>query len=143
MRKLFTIIIFGFVFINLSGQQFNGIGFETVASVRAQSINILRSTDAPDAVKNNSISGTENLTETPQIRVYPNPAEDRIQVTANDKMIGNTFRIYSLLGSEMISHYIGSTQNAIDISALSRGLYLYGIIDKNNKTVLSGKFNKQ
>jgi hypothetical protein len=139
MKKLFTIIISGFVFLNLSAQQFSGANFETVASVQAQSINITHTSDAQDAAK----AGIDNVSEMPQIRVYPNPAEDRIQISVNDKMIGNTIRVYSLLGSEMMSHYIGSGQDVLDISALSRGLYLYGIIDKNSKTILSGKFNKQ
>ena len=100
-----------------------------------------------DAVKfiyrNGAPSSIETISEGPQIRVYPNPASDLIQVTVHDRLIGHTIRIYNLLGSEMISHNMATGEESINVSALQSGLYLYRIIDKNNKTILSGKFNKQ
>ena len=120
MRKLFTLIIFGLVFSQLTARSYTTGGNETSAA-----------------------NSTENITESLSVHLYPNPVEDQLNFTATDRMIGNTIRIYNLLGSEMDSRSINSGHESIDISSLQTGLYLYSIIDKNNKAVVAGKFNKQ
>lgn len=145
MRKLYTLIIFGLVFSQLTAQQSTSGGNEMPAN---QSIIISRpassAADGQDAtVKSSTSNGLESLSDPIQVRLYPNPAEDQVRLTANDKMIGNTIRIYSLLGSEVAARAISSGHEVIDISGLQEGLYLYSIIDKNNKSVVTGKFNKQ
>ncbi len=77
-----------------------------------------------------------------QIMLYPNPANDQIKFSVNEKLVGHTIRIYSLLGSELINRNITSAQESVEVSTLPQGLYIYNIIDKNNKTILTGKFNK-
>ena len=125
MRKFFTLIILGFICLHLSAQQVsNGSG----ASASSGTSSFL--------------SGMESNAEYPQIRIYPNPAGDRIQITISEKMIGSTIRVHSLLGTEVLSRSMAEGQEIMDVSALPQGLYLYNVIDKNNKTVLSGKFNK-
>jgi hypothetical protein len=143
MRKLFTIIIFGLVFSQLPAQQSTLAGNETPAN---PSTIIMRPTTSSNEVQESnakSSSALESSSDALQARLYPNPAEDQVRLTANDKMIGNTIRIYSLLGSEVASRTISSSHESIDISSLQQGLYLYSIIDKNNKSVVTGKFNKQ
>jgi hypothetical protein len=143
MRKLFTLIIFGLVFLQLSAQQSASAGNET--PVNPATI-ISRAAASPNEVQESnakSSNALESNSDALQLRLYPNPAEDQVRLTASDKMIGNTIRIYSLLGSEVASRTIASAHESVDVSALQQGLYLYSIIDKNNKSVVTGKFNKQ
>ncbi|MCW3128232.1 MAG: hypothetical protein JWO03_3890 [Bacteroidetes bacterium] len=133
MRKVFTFIISGLVFSQLSAQQLSP----------SASIGSTPGYSQEPGAKSNNLSGIENAGEIPLARLYPNPADDQIHIRFNEKMIGNSVRIYSLLGSEVVSHSIGGAQETIDVSILPSGLYIYSIIDKNNKTVVSGKFNKQ
>lgn len=100
-----------------------------------------------DAVKfiynNGTSTGLDAISETAEIKVYPNPATSKLHFTIGDRSIGCTVKIFNLLGSEVSTGDLQSTHDAIDITALEEGIYLYKIIDKNNKTILTGKFNKQ
>ena len=137
MRKFFTLIIFGLVFSQLSAQQFLIAGQET-SPANSSTINTQES-----GVKGNNPGATDNLSEAVQLHIYPNPASDQLQLIVSDRLIGNTIRIYNLLGSEVSSHPITGSQESIEVSALEQGLYLYHITDKNHRTLFSGKFNKR
>lgn len=149
MRKIFTFIIFGLVLSPLLARQLSirASGILAAGNLSSSAISYAYpqafAHEVPEANFASKTAGIENTTEAPQIRLYPNPAGDQIQVTVNDRILGHTLRIYSLLGNEMLSHTLDYRQSAVDVSGLSQGLYLYSIIDKNNKTVVSGKFNKQ
>ena len=146
MRKTFTFIIFGLVLSPLLARQLSSGASGLLAAGNPSTSHAYVQAPAPEAQEANSAfkaAGIENTIETPQIRLYPNPAGDQIQLTVNEKMLGNSIRVYDLIGTEKLSYSIDYGQSAIDVSGLSQGLYLYNIIDKNNKTVLSGKFNKQ
>ena len=125
MREFFIIIIFGLICSHLPAQQLTNGSNGALASGNSS-----------------SLSAIENAAEALQIRVYPNPVSDLIHVTVTDKVIGSTVKIHSLLGTEVISKNVTEGQEAIDVSSLQQGLYLYNILDKNNKVILSGKFNK-
>jgi len=85
------------------------------------------------------ISGEEAL----EISAYPNPVSSRLHFTTNEKAIGTTVRIINVLGTEVLSYELSTTRDAIDVSRLQSGLYLYSIIDKNDHIVQTGKFNKE
>jgi hypothetical protein len=129
MRKIFTIITLSLVFSHLPAQQLSG-GSTTTRP-------IVNTSDAQEATKN-----TMESPDAAQIMLYPNPANDQIKFSVNEKLVGHTIRIYSLLGSELINRNITSPQESVEVSTLPQGLYIYNIIDKNNKTILTGKFNK-
>jgi hypothetical protein len=130
MRKIFTIITLSLVFSHLPAQQLSGGNTSTTRT-------IVNTSDAPEPTKNSMESP-----DAAQIMLYPNPANDQIKFSVNEKLVGHTIRIYSLLGSELINRNITSAQESVEVSTLPQGLYIYNIIDKNNKTILTGKFNK-
>lgn len=116
MRRLFTFIIAGFVFSNLSAQ--------TAANTEAT-------------------SASEQISEAIYARAYPNPASSKLHFIISDRMVGQTVRVINVLGSEVMSYELAGTRDALDVSGLQTGIYLYRIIDKNDKIILTGKFNKE
>ncbi len=126
MRNFFTLIISGLVFSQLSAQISTS---GTDASQEANKVIIL--------------PGIDTGSDIAQIRLYPNPIVDLVHIRFSEKMIGNSIRIYSLIGSEVADRSITNSQEVIDLTGLPSGLYIYSIIDKNRKTITSGKFNKQ
>ena len=100
--------------------------------------------DAVRFIYNGSTStGTETISEGAEIRVYPNPTSAKLRFNSSERSIGNTVKIYNVLGSEVISYDLQNTHDAIEVSSLEGGVYIYRIMDKGNKTILTGKFNKQ
>ncbi len=81
------------------------------------------------------VNKTKPVTE--QVTVYPNPANDVINVFFNGKTIDNAIvEIFDVSG-KLIKEYHGKNIKTIQIgvSELNRGLYLMHITTDNNKTV--------
>jgi uncharacterized protein (TIGR02145 family) len=61
--------------------------------------------------------------------IYPNPANERLFIK-NDNSSNAQIMIFDLQGKQVVCRQIGS--NPIDISSLSKGIYLVKIIDSGN-----------
>jgi PKD repeat protein len=77
-------------------------------------------------------------------RIYPNPASDVIQLDLSlmDQGTLNSLSeivIYDLLGEKMKTLPI--TQTTISVKDLSNGIYLIGVMDKNQNRKILGKFD--
>ena len=83
------------------------------------------------------------MTEALYLRAYPNPASSKLHFNVSDRMVGHTIRVINVLGSEVMNYELVSTRDAMDVSPLQTGVYLYRVMDKNDKIVLTGKFNKE
>ncbi len=64
------------------------------------------------------------------INVYPNPATDMIKITGEISEVA----IYSLQGQLVLTSF---NRNSVDVSALSRGMYLVRLTDKAGNKVAS------
>jgi len=71
-------------------------------------------------VRNTTITGIKSLEEN-ELKVYPNPFTDYVIVEAENA--GNTV-IYDLNGKIMLSLFLQTGRNRIDMSGLSNGVYL-------------------
>ena len=70
------------------------------------------------------------------IYVYPNPAENELNVLFNDMPDGkNTIELLDVTGRLMLSQEITSTNARIDISSLTQGVYMYRIVNGENVIV--------
>jgi hypothetical protein len=65
--------------------------------------------------------------ENSSLKVYPNPANNRITLQCDASMIGNTYVIFDVTGREILQGKIGSAVNHIAIEQLSRGEYILKI----------------
>jgi hypothetical protein len=71
------------------------------------------------------------------VQLYPNPSSDRIQVVSSS--LNNQLQIFDVLGKEILrKNYIGN-QISLDISSLSRGMYVAVVQGKlgEGKTTIS------
>jgi hypothetical protein len=66
-------------------------------------------------------AGIENLTDQESVYLYPNPAKDRITIVADQKYI---ISCIGLDGRLLFQHPMNNLNEAIDISALAKGVYL-------------------
>ncbi len=144
MMRLFTLIWFGFFFSNISAQQLSN-GFDPASATLSTNLNTTTSTLTTEVkqISANSSTAVENLPEAIDIRVFPNPATSKLRFNVSDRIVGHMVRIFSVLGSEVMSYELVSPHDAIEVSTLQEGIYLYRIMDKNEKTIFTGKFNKE
>ena len=72
------------------------------------------------------------------ISMYPNPAKDLINIEAKNgaKIIGQTLRIYNVLGTEVKKQLLSSEKNTISINGLPAGIYVVKIGEGKNIKVM-------
>ena len=71
--------------------------------------------------------------------VYPNPANNYINIKADQKLYGSAFTIYDLVGKSVLQGKIVAETSKIELSSLSSGFYLIKIEGNYNKTFRIGK----
>jgi hypothetical protein len=67
-----------------------------------------------------------------EIRVYPNPAKDRLTI---EHALNNILCIYDLTGREVYKAAITSDKETVDISNLTNGVYIVQMIDADRNRV--------
>ncbi|WP_378181239.1 T9SS type A sorting domain-containing protein [Aquimarina sp. SS2-1] len=76
---------------------------------------------------------TTGVEEEKAMVLYPNPIHETLFI--NGKTSTKVVKIYDLLGAEKISVSLDETQNEIDVSQLSKGMYMVRIKDLKNSKV--------
>jgi hypothetical protein len=77
----------------------------------------------------------------PEIKIFPNPAEDVLYVQVSGKITSNIhYHIFDLVGKEIISGKLNNSTTAIQTSNLNDGFYL--LIVENNGKRITTKFIK-
>lgn len=72
----------------------------------------------------NAISTFINTSkENNDLMIYPNPANSKITIKINSKMIGSTFIITDLLGKELMNGKLTNELSTINIESLAAGVY--------------------
>jgi hypothetical protein len=83
-----------------------------------------------------------NFDNRPDVRAYPNPATDEVNLEMTNLASGTyTLKIYNLLGSviwQETHSVIGSKTVKVDVTRLRKGSYLYSVSNANGK-ILSTK----
>ena len=86
-------------------------------------------------VQDGTLTGITTLNNIAEIRVYPNPAHDRITVQANGYF---SFELYDLSG-KLVRHGAVQQRESIDLSDLSGGLYFYKVTGAGGSLAKTGK----
>ncbi len=68
------------------------------------------------------MSGIEILSSPGMLRVFPNPAMDRVQICSSGNAIGQ-YEIYDLAGRLLISNHTHLQEFNLDVSTLKQGIY--------------------
>jgi hypothetical protein len=79
--------------------------------------------------------GTNDLREDKMITIFPNPAHDKININLSHKISVADFTITDNLGTEIFHATLTQPNNAIPISQIIPGIYIYKL--------KSGQFTKQ
>ncbi|OFX28580.1 MAG: hypothetical protein A2033_19815 [Bacteroidetes bacterium GWA2_31_9] len=86
----------------------------------------------PNALKINKIDA-EKL-----VNIYPNPANDYITVISKGNIC--KLEIYNVAGQKCIEVTVNN-KITVDIENLNTGIYIYKVLDFNNKVIETGKLN--
>ena len=63
------------------------------------------------------------------VSIFPNPTSGELNITITSEFIGSSYQVSYLLGKEVLNGKINNTNTTIDVSALSKGYYLFQIGD--------------
>jgi len=78
--------------------------------------------------------------DTPNIRIYPNPATDYIELSENSKVA--KIILFNLVGREM-KRFNAFTGQKYYVGDLERGLYLVQLLDKDDQTIVTQRVSKR
>lgn len=91
--------------------------------------------------KNNNPVGVEEITKSENIKVYPNPFDDsiNIQISNLNKSEKIKYKIYNQMGQEVLENEISMQKNqsaTINVASLNKGLYYLHIYSEKNNEVI-------
>jgi hypothetical protein len=84
-------------------------------------------------VSTNDIDGIVN-----NVSLYPNPADNYValECTVDSKFV----EVTDITGRQVGTYEMNSNKTRINTAEFSKGLYIYQVVDKNNKVLNRGKF---
>jgi len=84
--------------------------------------------------------GVNEFTSATEINVYPNPAQDHINIVVDAAKVSSV-QIYDITGRMIESVSITSDRALINTSGYANGAYSYSVLDRNDAIVSRGKFS--
>ncbi len=114
---------------------FSSQGVPSIPHFRSQPQNI--DCDTVTVLTNTNQIAKQNI----EHEIYPNPFLDILDITVGELSTGFTFKMYDLLGKEILSTDALSSSIQIDLRYLLDGLYFYQILNKSDQ-VANGKLQK-
>lgn len=79
------------------------------------------------------MAGIEDVQDSPDIRIYPNPARKTVNVFTNDP--GYMLELYNIRGEKVMTKQLRRGENTIRIDRLSSGVYISHIYDEKHTSV--------
>ena len=96
------------------------------------------------AIYNFSVTGSPiaDLTEVElaALKLYPNPASDFFKITETQEI--KELAVYNILGRQVESFVVNGGNQEFDISNLPNGMYLVGMMDRDQETVKTVRLQK-
>lgn len=88
------------------------------------------------------LTDINDLSELPEIKVYPNPIADKIYVCMNDFSRSYSFELLDPKGETIKKTELNTNSNIISLENLNSGIYFYRLT-MDNKQIKSGKIIKE
>jgi hypothetical protein len=82
---------------------------------------------------NNNV-GINEFTQDNLFSVYPNPAQNIINIRSDAKLIGEIYSIYDNTGKVVLSSILKSENTTIELGNLSGGIYLFSVGENMKQT---------
>ena len=77
----------------------------------------------------------EYASESNLIKLFPNPTNTTIHIEFDERLLGNSYKIYDQSGRVMIGNFISNTNYSIDLSQYESGIYLLNVEEQVIKIV--------
>ena len=77
----------------------------------------------------------------PMFQLFPNPVTDQLIIKNTENTIGSTIKVYSILGQELKSFVLDTTETILDVSNYQNGIYFVQI--NTNLGIQNYKFIKK
>ncbi len=71
--------------------------------------------------------GVNEIVKENNFSVFPNPAENKINVKVDATLLGLVYKVYDTTGKSVLSGKINSENTIIELSDLSAGIYLFSV----------------
>lgn len=84
----------------------------------------------------NSLSTSDNNVNISDIKLYPNPAGDKITISGNQLSEDNNLTIFDITGKKIITLSQNNITKTHDVSYLSKGIYFLKITHQNYNKVI-------
>lgn len=84
---------------------------------------------------NETIVSSPELDQEMNVSLFPNPANNLVNVSFNQANFSGTLTIYSMVGKLLISQPISAQSTTVDISTLSQGQYIVKVIGSDQQTI--------
>jgi hypothetical protein len=78
--------------------------------------------------------GINEIVKKNNFLVYPNPAENKINIKADPTLLGSVYTVYDNTGNSVLSGKINSENTVIEIGGLSAGIYLFSVGENLNES---------
>jgi hypothetical protein len=78
--------------------------------------------------------GINEIVKENNFLVYPNPAENKINIKADPTLLGSVYTVYDNTGNSVLSGKINSENTVIEIGGLSAGIYLFSVGENLNES---------
>jgi|GEM_PF-826308 len=88
--------------------------------------------------KNYSVSTTNGIDYIFQenIKIYPNPTKDKINIELNDNVLINSVQVFNLVGEKVLDYNnVNESQIRINLEQFSKGLYMIQVNSSNSTAV--------
>lgn len=77
------------------------------------------------------------------ISLYPNPAQNEVNVTFNRELGVKNVAIYNLVGKQISVYRVNGTSAKLDIERIPAGIYFLRLVDSNGRVVATRRFTHQ
>ena len=89
-------------------------------------------------VNSDSVSGTDNLINAPELKIYSDTDSGRVSFKFCDSALNSNIKIYDVSG-KLVFYQYGITKNELELSNLKSGIYFINV--NNKETNYSTKFS--
>jgi hypothetical protein len=103
------------------------------------SINVIEPNYIYSKMQNPNYAKDEILIQEKQISIFPNPANNEINIIFPNQIQNSTFTVTNLMGTKILQGTFEKSKDIIECKNWSNGLYLITIYNQVNKTVTNYK----
>ncbi len=98
---------------------------------------------AVGSTESDAIDNSFAVEEDNSFLLYPNPVSSTLNVKADAITAGTTIKVMDILGKTIVTKQVSSTNSQLDVSKLSKGVYMLLIFNKDGSIAKTAKFVKQ